>query len=79
MWVSRSTPNSAAPWITSSRLTPRANALSFIFFLTLGTSTSAIFFVGLTRAQAVRNPASSSQAKRTLSRWVTRGTPEYCA
>jgi len=31
---------------------------------------------GLTRAQAVRKPASSSQAKRHLSRWVTRGTPD---
>ena len=35
MWVSRSTPSSAAPCTMSSRWTARANALSFIFLRTL--------------------------------------------
>ena len=35
MCSSSGTPSSAAPWMTSSRLTPRANALSLSFFLTL--------------------------------------------
>src|ERR1035438_5162080 len=77
MCASRSTPSPAAPWITSARLTPRAKALSFIFLRTLGTSTSAMALVGFTNAHAVRNPASSSQANKDLSRCVTRGTPEY--
>src|SRR5206468_6970582 len=37
IWSSSGTPSSAAPCTTSSRLTPRANALSLSFFLTLET------------------------------------------
>ena len=40
MCSSSGTPISAAPWVTSSRLTPRAKALSLSFFLTLETSRS---------------------------------------
>ena len=66
MWSSSGTPSSSAPLVMSSRLTPLAKALSFIFLRTPATSTSWMDFVGLTREQAVRNPASSSQAKRVF-------------
>ena len=79
MCWSRSTPNSLAPLKTSSRLTPRAKALSLSFFLTPAVSTSWMDLLGLMSAQAVRKPASSSQAKRLLSRWERRGVPVYSA
>src|SRR5207302_1280657 len=63
----------------SSRLTLRANALSFIFFLTDFASTSARDFPGFTSAHAVMNPASSSQANRVFSIGVSRLTPVYLA
>src|SRR5437763_12664802 len=63
MCSSRSTPNSAAPLTMSSRLTLRANALSFSFFFTDAGFTSTIDLLGCTSAQAVRNPHSSSHAK----------------
>src|ERR1043166_1158778 len=50
MWTSRSTPSSAAPSTTSSRLTARANALSFIFFRTDLASTSCTLRGGRRRA-----------------------------
>ena len=56
----------------SSRFTARAKALSFIFFSTPFTSTSRIDLVGFTSAQAVRNPASSSQANSARSRCDSR-------
>ena len=46
----------------SSRLTARANALSFIFFFTAATSTSWMLFDGRTRATAVTKPLNSSTA-----------------
>ena len=72
-WSGKSMPSSAAPMTMSSRFTPRANALSFIFFRTDETLTSWIDLVGLTKALAVRNPANSSQANKALSRCETRG------
>ena len=66
---------SAAPLMMSSRLTERAKALSFIFLRTDLASTSASDLLGLTRALAVMNPASSSQAKSVFSIRVSRGTP----
>jgi hypothetical protein len=54
--------SSAAPRVMSSRFTARAKALSFIFFFTAATSTSAMLFDGRTRATAVTNPLSSSTA-----------------
>ena len=59
----------------SSRRTPLANALSFIFFFTENTSTSATVFVGLTSATAITKPASSSAANNDFSIRVSRGTP----
>src|SRR5438034_275587 len=47
----------------SSRLTLRAKALSFSFFFTEAGFTSAICLLGCTRAQATRNPQSSSLEK----------------
>ena len=49
---SSSTPSSEAPSTISSRLTPRANALSFIFLRTPATSTSWIEREGFTSVQA---------------------------
>ncbi len=79
MCSSRSNPNRRRRPLMSSRFTLRANALSFIFFRTDLASTSASDLPGFTRAQAVMNPASSSQAKSVFSIGVTRGTPEYSA
>ena len=67
------------PSSTSSRLTPFANALSFIFFLTDFASTSCTLFVGFTSAVAVISPVSSSTAKSARAMRVSRGTPEYTA
>ena len=39
----------------SSRLTARANPLSFIFFFTDFTATSSMFLLGLTRATAMKD------------------------
>src|SRR4029453_1468330 len=75
MCSSSGTPSSSAPLITSSRLTPRAKALSLSFFLTLETSRSCRLREGRTRAQATRKPASSSTAKRARAMGVSRGTP----
>ncbi|TME95683.1 MAG: helix-turn-helix transcriptional regulator [Chloroflexi bacterium] len=51
-----------APLSIISRLTARANALSFIFLRTEGASTSRTALDGFTRATAVTNPQSSSTA-----------------
>src|SRR5437588_540362 len=67
MCSSSGMPISSAPLTISSRRTPFANALSFIFFLTDATSTSASRFVGLTSATAITNPLSSSAANRAFS------------
>ena len=68
----RSTPKSAAPRSTSSRLTPRAKPLDFIFFLTL-LAVRSVTPCGRTSAAAVIRPASSSQAYSALSMRCTRG------
>src|SRR5262245_31245007 len=47
-----------------SRRTCAANALSFIFFFTLDTSTSASFLLGRTSVTAMMNPVSSSTQYR---------------
>ena len=60
-------PSSSAPLRTSSRETPRANALSFIRFFTESTSKSKMLFDGRTYVHAVRKPESSSQAKSVCS------------
>src|SRR6266702_4284484 len=75
MWSSSGTPSSSAPWRTSSRFTPRANALSLSFFFTDATSRSAKLRDGRTSAQATRKPHSSSTANRALASGVSRGTP----
>src|SRR5439155_15339754 len=62
MCSSSGTPSSAAPWVTSSRFTPRANPLSLSFFFTDATSRSAKLLEGRTSAHATRNPHSSSTA-----------------
>ena len=61
MCSSKSTPNSAAPRMTSSRLTPLANPFDFIFFLTLDAVRSPMP-VGRRSAVAVMRPVISSQA-----------------
>src|SRR5258708_2389577 len=76
MCSSSGTPSSSAPWRTSSRFTPRANALSLSFFLTEGTSRSARLFDGRTSAQATKKPHSSSTANSVWARRESRGTPE---
>ena len=63
----------------SSRLTLRANALSFSFFFTDDGFTSASAFDGCTRAQATRKPHSSSHAKSAFAIVVVRGTFVYGA
>ena len=73
MCASRSTPSSCAPSITSSRFTPLANALSFIFFRTDFASTSWTLFVGFTSAVAVIRPESSSTANSVRAMRVSRG------
>ena len=55
-------PSSSAPRLRSSRLTARANALSFIRFSTDPASRSSTLFDGRTSAAAVTNPDISSQA-----------------
>ncbi len=70
----RSTPKSAAPRSTSSRLTLRAKPFAFIFFLTLDAVRSVTPF-GRTSAAAVTRPANSSQAYSAFSTGLTRG---YC-
>ncbi|TMG46118.1 MAG: helix-turn-helix transcriptional regulator [Chloroflexi bacterium] len=55
-------PRASAPFNIMSRLTARANALSFIFFRTEEGSTSRTALDGLTSATAVTNPQSSSTA-----------------
>jgi len=59
---SKGTPRSSAPASIISRLTARANALSFIFLRTDDGSTSATRFDGRTSATAVTKPQSSSTA-----------------
>src|SRR5829696_4255714 len=54
--VSKSTPNSAAPRTKSSRLTPCAKRLSFIFFRTAAAVTSATARDGRTSATALMKP-----------------------
>src|SRR5690606_18253122 len=75
MCWSSGTPSSSAPRSTSSRLTPRAKALSFSFFRTLFTSRSARLLDGRTSAHATRNPQSSSTAKSARAIGVSRETP----
>ncbi len=72
---SNSTPSSAAPWLMSSRLTLRANALSFNFLRTDGYWTRATSRPGWTIATAITNPVSSSRAKSHLAIARFRGTP----
>src|SRR2546421_7607175 len=79
MCSSSGTPSSSAPWRTSSRFTPRANALSLSFFFTDATSRSAKLREGRTSAHATRNPHNSSTANRVCASGVSRGTPEYVA
>jgi DNA-binding CsgD family transcriptional regulator len=62
MSSSNGTPRSRAPASIISRLTARANALSFIFLRTDDGSTSATRFDGRTSATAVTKPQSSSTA-----------------
>src|SRR5207237_9729044 len=59
---SNAIPRSSAPASIISRLTARANALSFIFLRTDDGSTSATRFDGRTSATAVTKPQSSSTA-----------------
>src|SRR5256885_15116609 len=63
MCSSSATPSSSAPLRISSRDTPLAKSLSFMRRFTESTSRSKILFDGRTYAQAVKKPASSSQAK----------------
>src|SRR5437762_3561950 len=67
MCSSRGTPSSSAPWRTSSRFTPRANALSLSFFLTEETSRSERLFDGRTNAQATRKPHNSDRKSTRLN------------
>src|SRR3989442_10446154 len=76
MWSSSGTPSSSAPCRTSSRFTPRANALSLSFFFTEDTSRSAKLREGRTSAHATRNPHTSSTPNRVFASGVSRGTPE---
>src|SRR2546425_1179086 len=76
MCSSSGTPSSSAPWRTSSRFTPRANALSLSFFFTEETSRSPRLFDGRTSAQATRKPHSSSTANNAFASGVSRGTPQ---
>src|SRR5436853_447734 len=75
MCSSSGTPSSSAPWRTSSRFTPRANALSLSFFFTEATSRSPQLLDGRTSAQATRKPHSSSTANNAFAIVVSRGTP----
>src|ERR1044072_3577744 len=75
MCSSSGTPSSSAPWRTSSRFTPRANALSFSFFFTEETSRSLKLLDGRTSAHATRNPHSSSTANNVFAIGVSPGTP----
>src|SRR5579875_2726628 len=59
---SRSTPSSAAPLTRSSRLTPAAKPLVFIFLRTEETSRPRMLLFGRTSAVAVTMPVISSQA-----------------
>ncbi|TMG69819.1 MAG: helix-turn-helix transcriptional regulator [Chloroflexi bacterium] len=59
---SNGTPRSSAPRSIISRLTARANALSFIFLRTDAASTSRTALDGFTSATAVTKPQSSSTA-----------------
>src|SRR5690606_22003197 len=58
----RSTPSSSAPRLTSSRFTPRANALSLNFRFTLSSSRFLMSLSGRTSTAAVISPVISSQA-----------------
>src|SRR5438094_5367197 len=59
---SRSTPNSSAPLNKSSRFTPAAKPLVFIFLRTELASSPMILLLGRTSAVAVIIPVTSSQA-----------------
>ena len=59
---SNGTPSSSAPRSMSSRLTARANALSFIFFLNDAGVTLAMRLSGRTSATAEAKPVTSSTA-----------------
>src|SRR5439155_21526472 len=74
-WSSRGTPSSSAPCRTSSRFTPRANALSLSFFFTDETSRSPKLLDGRTSVHATRKPHSSSTANSVRASGVSRGTP----
>src|SRR5207249_11451336 len=71
---SKGTPSTSAPATSSSRCTPRAKALSFIFLRTVLASTALRDLSGLTRAQAMMKPHISSTAYSALRAFVSRGT-----
>src|SRR5258708_21108699 len=67
-------PSASAPVTSSSRCTPRANALSFIFLRTVLGSTALSDLSGLTRAHAMMKPDISSTAFSALRILESRGT-----
>ena len=75
MCSSSGKPSSSAPFRRSSRLTARANALSFIRFTTEAGSRSSTLLLGLTSDAAVMKPAISSHANSVFSSRLSRGTP----
>jgi hypothetical protein len=66
--VSAGMSNLAAPRTMSSRLTARANALSFIFLHRGDVTPPVMLFPGRTRATAVTNPLSSSTIEGVFER-----------
>src|SRR5439155_24304048 len=71
---SKGMPSDSAPATSSSRWTPRAKALSFIFLRTVLGSTALRDLSGLTRAHAMMKPHISSTAYSALRALVSRGT-----
>src|SRR6266851_3343376 len=71
---SKGIPSASAPAMSSSRCTPRAKALSFIFLRTVLGSTELKDLSGLTSAQAMMKPHISSTALRALRMFESRGT-----
>src|SRR4029077_10914754 len=71
---SKGMPSASAPATSSSRCTPRAKALSFIFLRTVLGSTALSDLSGLTSAHAMMKPHISSTALSALRMLVSRGT-----
>src|SRR5216683_6111313 len=71
---SKGIPSDSAPAMSSSRCTPRAKALSFIFLRTVLGSTALKDLSGLTRAQAMMKPHISSTAFSAFLMFESRGT-----